>query len=234
MNGVAIPRCAQKRLRARIQQRARQPALRGAIRELINREVIAQDEPSGLTKNAEYLLQLDWCARLAVVYYSKTSSANLINDAECRRNTNASRLDRQGYKARHILIEQEDQAKAAIADPKKREARRAGPEMSKDEGTTCAAAISTGKSNHAGEAVFDVMVKLERAEISAREDAVRWHVIQLDDVRAIKHPRSRVAADRRPPAPAEIDRTCATCVGEGGELGQRPAACGARRQSSQR
>jgi peptidyl-prolyl cis-trans isomerase C len=98
----------------------------------------------------------------------------------------------QEYKARHILVDTEDQAKAMIADLKKgAKFDELATKNSKDTGTK----ERGGDLDWNVPGVFDkqfsdAMVKLEKGKYT--ETPVRtkfgFHVIQLDDVRALKFP----------------------------------------------
>lgn len=200
VNGVAIPATRADALtRARTQQGAPDsPQLRGAVREeLINREVITQDaNRAGLTRNAEYLLQMDLVRQevLLQAYVRDFFRKHPVGEAEVQKEYERvkSTMGDKEYKARHILLEQEEQAKSAIADLKKGvKFEELAQKLSKDEGTKSRGGDLDWQSPATLVKPFsDVMVRLEKGKHT--EAPVRtqfgWHVIQLEDVRAIKHP----------------------------------------------
>lgn len=200
VNGVAIPASRAEALtRARTQQGAPDsPQLRGAVREeLINREVITQDaNRAGLTRNAEYLVQMDLVRQevLLQAYVRDFFRKNPVPDAEVQKEYERvkSTMGDKEYKARHILVEQEDQAKAAIADLKKgAKFDELAQKLSKDEGTKSRGGDLDWQSPATLVKPFsDVMVKLEKGKYTDLPVRTQfgWHVIQLEDVRAIKHP----------------------------------------------
>jgi peptidyl-prolyl cis-trans isomerase C len=102
-----------------------------------------------------------------------------------------AKLGNKEYKARHVLVETEDQAKAIIAKLKKGEKIEDLAKESKDPGSK----DRGGDLGWANPASFvppfsAAMTKLEKGKFT--ETPVKsdfgWHVIQLDDVRELKLP----------------------------------------------
>ncbi len=92
--------------------------------ELINREVIAQEaQRSGFTKDPEVQAQVDMARQEALVgaYIRDWVRKHPVTDADVQKEyerVKAQAGDKE-YKARHILVETEDQAKSLIAELKK-------------------------------------------------------------------------------------------------------------------
>src|SRR5438477_52178 len=103
-----------------------------------------------------------------------------------------AQADHKKYKARHILLETEDQAKGMIAELKKGgKFDELATKNSKDNGTK----DRGGDLDWNVPSVFDpqfadVMVKLEKGKYTETPVRTRFgfHVIQLDDVRQVKFP----------------------------------------------
>jgi peptidyl-prolyl cis-trans isomerase C len=200
VNGVAIPAARAELLARTRTQRGEpdSPQLRNAVRdELINREVITQDaNKSGLSKNPEFVAQMDLVRQevLLQAYVREYFRKNPVSDADVQKEYDRVRgeMGDKEYKVRHILVEQEDQAKGLIAELKKgAKFDELAQKNSKDEGTkTRGGDLDWQSPGGLVKPFSDVMVKLEKGKVS--ETPVRtqfgWHVIQLDDVRPVQPP----------------------------------------------
>jgi peptidyl-prolyl cis-trans isomerase C len=198
VNGVAVP---QARADFLMQQQAQRGApdneqMRGAVREeLINREVLAQEaRKAGAEKAPEVQTQLDMVRQEIVVsyYLREFARKNPVTEAEIQKEYDRAKSQHgdKEYKARHILVETEDQAKGLIADLKKgAKFDELATKNSKD----------TGSAQRGGDLDWNVpgtfdkqfseaMVKLEKGKYSEAPVKTRFgfHIIQLDDVRPAK------------------------------------------------
>jgi len=200
VNGVAVPR-------SRMDIMMRQQAARGGqdneqmralVREeLINREVIAQEASrSGLAKTPEVQGQLDLVRQEVLVgsYIRDWVGKHPVTDAEIQKEydrTRAQAGDKE-YRARHILVESEDQAKGLIAELKKgAKFDELASKNSKDSGTATRGGDLDWNVPGAFDRTFsDAMVKLEKGRYTEAPVQTRfgYHVIQLDDVRPLKFP----------------------------------------------
>jgi peptidyl-prolyl cis-trans isomerase C len=200
VNGVAIPAARAELLARTRTQRGEpdSPQLRNAVRdELINREVITQDaNKTGLSKSPEFVTQMDLVRQevLLQAYVREYFRKNPVSDADVQKEYDRVRgeMGDKEYKVRHILVEQEDQAKNLIAELKKgAKFDELAQKNSKDEGTkTRGGDLDWQSPGGLVKPFSDVMVKLEKGKVS--ETPVRtqfgWHVIQLDDVRPVQPP----------------------------------------------
>jgi peptidyl-prolyl cis-trans isomerase C len=200
VNGVAIPAARAELLARTRTQRGEpdSPQLRNAVRdELINREVITQDaNKTGLSKSPEFVIQMDLVRQevLLQAYVREYFRKNPVSDADVQKEYDRVRgeMGDKEYKVRHILVEQEDQAKGLIAELKKgAKFDELAQKNSKDEGTkTRGGDLDWQSPGGLVKPFSDVMVKLEKGKVS--ETPVRtqfgWHVIQLDDVRPVQPP----------------------------------------------
>ncbi|HEX9397273.1 MAG TPA: peptidylprolyl isomerase [Burkholderiales bacterium] len=200
VNGVGISRARGEFLLN--QQMARgapdNDQTRAMVREeLVNREVIAQEATrSGLAKTQEVQMQVDLARQEIVVsaYLREWARKNPPADADVQKEyerVKALQGDRQ-YRARHILVESEDKAKGLIAELKK---GGKFDELAKKNSS------DTGSADRGGDldwnvptaydkAFSDAMTKLEKGKFSETPVRTRFgfHIIQLDDVRAVKFP----------------------------------------------
>lgn len=199
VNGVAIPK-SRVDLIVKAQTARGMPdsdQMRNDIREqLIFLEIVTQEvTKKGLAKGAEVQAQLDLARQnvLRQVYIADFIKNNPVNDAQLKaeyERLKASRGDKE-YKARHVLVDKEDEAKAIIAELKKGKKFEDLAKQSKD----------PGSKDHGGELDWnspsgyakpfaDALVKLDKGKYTDApvQTQYGWHVILLDDVRPAKFP----------------------------------------------
>jgi peptidyl-prolyl cis-trans isomerase C len=200
VNGVAVPKA---RLDAMIQQQQARGApdneqTRAMVREeLVNREIVAQEAAkAGLAKTSEVQAQLDTARQEILVgaYIRDWLRKHPITDAQIQEEYDRAKgqTGDKEYKARHILVETEDQAKGMIADLKKgAKFEELASKNSKDSGTK----ERGGDLDWNVPGVFDkqfseAMMKLEKGKYTETPVRTRFgfHVIQLDDMRGVKFP----------------------------------------------
>ncbi len=199
VNGKAIPANRAEALLASqlAQGQARTPQLEAAVREeLIRREVLAQEAlRKGADKKPEVQGQME-LARQAVLigaYLNDYAASLKIADADVRKEYDAinTALGNKEYKARHILVETEGEAKEIIEKLKEGEKFADLAKASRDPGSK----DRGGELGWATKANYvlpfsEAMVKLSKGEFTqapVRSD-FGWHVIQLDDVRDLTPP----------------------------------------------
>jgi peptidyl-prolyl cis-trans isomerase C len=200
VNGVAVPR-------SRLELMMRQQAARGGQdndqmrvlmrEELINRELISQEASrAGIAKNADVQAQLDLVRQEIVVgaYIRDWVGKHPITDADVQKEYDRSRAQagEREYRARHILVETEDQAKGMIAELKKGgKFDELATKNSKDGGTSQRGGDLDWNVPTAYDRAFsEAMVKLDKGKYTETPVQTRfgYHVIQLDDVRPLKFP----------------------------------------------
>ena len=209
VNGKAIPKARADALIAgqAAQGQPDSPELRKAVtEELVRREILAQESVrKGFDKKPEVQGQIDLARQqvLIGVYLNDYVKGRPITEEQIKKEYAeiTSKLGTKEYKARHILVETEDQAKAIIAKLKKGEKIDDLAKESKDPGSK----DRGGDLGWANPASFvppfsAAMTKLEKGkftEVPVKTD-FGWHVIQLDDTRELKLPpmeeaRSQIA-----------------------------------------
>jgi len=199
VNGVAIPK---SRVDAVVRAQAARgtpdsPQLREQVREqLIVREIVAQEATrKGLGKGSEVQAELDNARQsvLWMAYIADFIKANPVSDAQVKAEYDrlkAARGDKE-YKARHILVEKEDEAKAIIADLKKGRKFEDLAKQSKDPGSKDRGGDLDWNAPAGYVKPFsDAMVKLEKGKFTEVpvQTQFGWHVILLEDVRPAKFP----------------------------------------------
>ena len=201
VNGVAIPR---SRLESVIKQQVARGAkdndqLRAGVREaLINNELLVQEaNRSGVAKRPEVLQQIDLnraelIANAQIGEYLRTHP---VNDAEIQKEYERAKqlTGEREYRARHILVASEDEAKAVIADLKKgQKFDEIAQKRSLDEGSRPKGGdLDWNVPSNFDKAFSDAMVKLEKGRMTDAPVRSRFgfHIIQLDDVRQVNFPK---------------------------------------------
>jgi peptidyl-prolyl cis-trans isomerase C len=200
VNGVGVPRTRADLLMQQQGSRGMpdNDQTRAMVRdELINREVIAQEaQKSGLAKTPEVQMQVDMARQEVLVgaYIRDWMRKNPVTDADVQKEYERAKAQAgdKEYRARHILVETEEQAKNLIAELKKGgKFEDLASKNSKDPGS----AQRGGDLDWSVPTTFDrqfsdAMVKLEKGKFTETPVRTRFgfHVIQLDDVRAVKFP----------------------------------------------
>lgn len=199
VNGKSIPAVRAEVLIANqiAQGQARTPELENAVREeLVRREILAQEaQKKGVDKKSDVQAQLD-LARQGVLIgaYLNDYARNVkVSDADVQKEYDGikTNLGDKEYKARHILVESEGEAKDIIAKIKKGERFEDLAKASKDPGSK----DRGGELGWANKASYvpqfsDAMAKLDKGRFTEApvQTNFGWHVIQLDDVRELKAP----------------------------------------------
>lgn len=198
VNGVAVPQArAEYLLQQQIQRGAADDErMRGMVREeLVNREVIMQEaQKAGIAKQPEVQTQLEMARQeiLVSAYLRDFVKKHPISDADVQKEYEKAKSQHgdKEYRARHILLETEDEAKSMIAQLKKGgKFDELATKNSKDTGS----AQRGGDLDWNVPATYDkqfsdAMVKLEKGKYTEAPVRTRFgfHVIQLDDVRPAK------------------------------------------------
>jgi peptidyl-prolyl cis-trans isomerase C len=200
VNGVAVPKARFEALFA--QQKARgapdNDQTRSMMRdELVNREVLMQEAlKAGVAKSPEVQGQLDLARQEIVIsaFLREWVRKHPVSDADVQKEYDRVRSEQgdKEYRARHILVETEDQAKAIIADLKKGgKFEELAQKNSKDPGSK----DRGGDLDWHGPGDFDkqfsdAMMKLEKGKYTDVPVRTRFgfHIIQLEDVRSGRFP----------------------------------------------
>jgi len=200
VNGVQIPR---SRLDTVLKQQMARGAqdneqVRAQVREaLINNELLMQEaNRNGVAKKADVQQQLDLVRQevIANAVVAEYIRAHPISDGEVQKEYERAKAqtgDRE-YKARHVLVATEDEAKSVLA-----EIRKGGKfddvaqKRSLDEGTRPKGGdLDWNVPSNFDKAFADAMVKLEKGKMTDAPVRSRFgfHIIQLDDVRPVNFP----------------------------------------------
>ncbi len=200
VNGVTIPRA---RLDAIMKDMASQgrpdtPEVREAIKqELINREIVVQEATKrGIHKKPEVAMLLDVQRQALIVnaYLQDYVRTHPISEDDLKKEYEKAKASSSGreYKARHILVESEDEAKQIITQLKKGGSfDRIAADKSKDQGSKARGGdLDWGPAGRYVPAFGQALSKLKKGELTEApvQTQFGWHVIRLDDERALKFP----------------------------------------------
>jgi peptidyl-prolyl cis-trans isomerase C len=200
VNGVAVPKARMDYMMFQQQSRGApdNAQTRAMVREeLVNREVLQQEaQRGGFGRNADVQTQVDMARQEIVVgaFLRDWVRKHPVSDAEVQKEYDRARASagEKEYKARHILVDNEEQAKALIADLKKgAKFDELAAKNSKDPGSKDRGGDLDWNVPAAFEKAFsDAMVKLDKGKYTDAPVHTRYgfHVIQLEDVREMKFP----------------------------------------------
>jgi len=198
VNGVPVPKSRADYLMQQQMSRGGGDTeqLRNMVRdELVNRELLMQEaQKTGVPKQPEVQTQLEMVRQEIIVsaYLRDWVRKHPITDAEVQAEYDKAKAQHgdKEYKARHILVETEDEAKALIAQLKKGgKFDELATKNSKDTGSAQRGGdLDWNVPGTYDKQFSDAMVKLEKGKYTETPVRTRFgfHVIQLDDVRPAK------------------------------------------------
>jgi peptidyl-prolyl cis-trans isomerase C len=173
------------------------PELRKRVKdELIQREIVLQEATKrGITERPEVKFQLELQRQnvVAQALLRDEIAKNPVTDAQIQAEYDKQKGTQGGkeYRARHILVEKEDDAKSIVEQLNKGAKFEELAKKSKDPGS----AANGGDLDWAGPDAYvkpfsEAMTKLEKGKYTAApvQTQFGWHVIRLDDVRETQFP----------------------------------------------
>ncbi len=199
VNGVVI---SQERVEMNVKGAVAQgqtdtPELRKAIRDdLISREVMVQAAvKNGLDKTADVAQQIELARQTVLVnaFVQEQLKQHPITDAQLQQafETLKTKLGDKEYSARHILVATEAEAKAVIAQLGKKGSFEKLAAKSMDTGSAeRGGSLGWTVPKNFVEPFANALLNLKKGETT--KDPVQtqfgWHIIRLDDIRALKVP----------------------------------------------
>jgi peptidyl-prolyl cis-trans isomerase C len=200
VNGKPVPKARMDMLAQQLAAAGRPvtPEMQSQLREeIIAREVFMQEaQKKGLDATEDFKAQME-LARQAILIrqlFEDYRKANPVSDADVKAAYDKLVAANSGkeYKARHILVATEDEAKKVVADLKKgAKFEDLAKKLSKDPGSG-ANGGDLDWTNPAGlvPEFSQAMIKLKKGETSVPvKSEFGWHVIRLDDVREQSFPK---------------------------------------------
>ncbi len=201
VNGKPVPSSRVKALQQQIEASGRPvtPDVLDQIKqELISREIFMQEaKKRGLDASEDYKTQLELARQTILIrqLFADYQKKNPVTDADIKAEYDKFAAANGGkeYRARHILVEKEDEAKALIADIKKGgNFEDLAKKASKDPGS----GANGGDLDWAAAASYvpefsAAMVKLDKGQMTDAPVKTQfgYHIIRVDDVREAQLPK---------------------------------------------
>ena len=174
------------------------PELRKTVREeLINREILAQEaQKKGIDKQPEVAAQLEFTRQevLFNAFLRDYLKGNPVTEDAMKKEFERvkTQLPAKEYKAHHILVEKEDEAKGLIAKIKKGASfEKIAGESSKDQGSKGKGGeLDWSPAERYVKPFGDALSKLKKGQMTDApvQSQFGWHIIRLDDERTTKVP----------------------------------------------
>jgi len=175
------------------------PEVEGQIKEeVIAREIFMQEaQKRGLEGSADYKAQMELARQTILIreLFMDYQKNNPVTDAEIQAEYDKFAAANAGkeYKASHILVEKEDEAKAIIASLKKgAKFADIAKKQSKDPGSGARGGdLDWASPNSYVPEFTEALVKLEKGKTTQTpvKSQFGWHIIRLDDVREAQLPK---------------------------------------------
>ncbi len=200
VNGKAVPKARADLLLQQAQRAGQQvtPEMEGQAKEqVVLREIFAQEaEKRGIAATPDYKAQMELARQSILIreLFEDFKKKNPVTDAEAKAEYDKFKAQATGteYRARHILVEGEDEAKALIAQIKG---------GAKFEDLAKAKSKDPGSGRNGGDLDFakpesyvpefsKAMVALKKGEMTETpvKSQFGWHIIKLDDTREAQFP----------------------------------------------
>lgn len=200
VNGKAVPKTRLDSLAQQVAKSGRPvtPEMEGQLREeVIAREVFMQEaEKQGIAASDEFKAQMELARQTLMIreLFANYQKANPVTDADLKAEYDKFAAANGGkeYKARHILVEKEDEAKAIIASLKKGgKFEDIAKKSSKDAGS----GANGGDLDWANPSSYvpefaEAMTKMNKGQLTdvPVKTQFGYHVIRVDDIRTAQLP----------------------------------------------
>ena len=200
VNGKAVPKSRVETLLTQAQRTGQQvsPEMEGMAKdEVVRREIFAQEaEKRGIAGQADYKAQMELARQSILIreLFEDHKRKNPVTDAEAKAEYDKFKAQATGmeYRARHILVEGEDEAKALIAQIKGgAKFEDLAKAKSKDPGSGANGGDLDFAKPDAYVAEFgQAMSKLKKGEMTETPVKTQFgfHIIRLDDTRDAQFP----------------------------------------------
>ena len=201
VNGKPVPKERAELLKQQVERSGRPitPEVESQIKEeVIAREIFLQEaKKRGLEASKDFKSQMELARQTILIrelfaYYHKK---NPVSDAEIQAEYDKFVAANSGkeYKASHILVEKEDEAKAIIASIKQgAKFEDIAKKQSNDPGSGARGGdLDWANPNSYVSEFTEAMLKLKKGEMTAEpvKSQFGWHIIRLDDERQAQLPK---------------------------------------------
>ncbi len=201
VNGKAVPKARVDALAAQLSKSGRPvtPDMQGQLKdEIIAREIFMQEaQKRGLDATDDYKTQMELARQTLLIreLFADFQKKNPVTDADIKAEYDKFTAANGGkeYRARHILVEKEDDAKAIIASLKKGgKFDDIAKKQSKDPGSGANGGdLDWASAGSYVKEFSDAMVKLNKGQLTDApvKSQFGFHIIRLDDVREAQLPK---------------------------------------------
>ena len=201
VNGKPVPKARADVLAAQLAKAGRPmtPEMTGQIKdEVISREIFMQEaQKRGLEATEDFKAQMELARQTLLIreLFTEYQKANPVTDAEVKAEYDKFAATNGGkeYRARHILVEKEDDAKAIIASLKK---GGKFDEIAKKQSKDTGSGANGGDLDWANPGSYvpefsAALVKLKKGQVTdvPVKTQFGYHVIRLDDTREAQLPK---------------------------------------------
>ena len=200
VNGKPVPKARADVLASQLAKSGRPvtPEMNGQIKdEVISREIFMQEaQKRGLDATDDFKAQMELARQTLLIreLFTEFQKSNPVTDAEIKAEYDKFAAANGGkeYRARHILVEKEDEAKAIIASLKKGgKFDEIAKKQSKDPGSgTKGGDLDWANANSYVPEFSGALVKLNKGQLTdvPVKSQFGYHVIRLDDTREAQLP----------------------------------------------
>jgi len=200
VNGKPVPTARVEALAQQLAKAGRpvSPEMMGQLKEeVIARELFMQEaQRQGLDANDDFKAQMELSRQAILIreLFGTFQKNNPVTDDEIKAEYDKFVAANSGkeYRARHILVEKEEQAKAIIASIKKgAKFEDIAKKQSKDPGSGANGGdLDWASPGNYVKEFSDAMVKLTKGKLldTPVKSQFGFHVVRLDDVRDVKFP----------------------------------------------
>jgi peptidyl-prolyl cis-trans isomerase C len=201
VNGKPVPKARADVLITQVTksgQQQRTPELEKQVRdEVVLREMFMQEaEKRGIVATANFKTQMELARQTILIreLFTDFSTKNPVTDAEVQAEYDKFKAQSGGseYRARHILVEKEDEAVALIAQIK---GGGSFEELAKTKSKDPGSGQNGGDLDYANPSSYvpefsQAMLKLKKGEMTETpvKSQFGYHIIKLEDVREVKFP----------------------------------------------
>ena len=201
VNGKPVPKARVDMLASQLAKSGRPvtPEMTGQIRdEVISREIFMQEaQKRGLDATDDFKAQMELARQTLLIreLFTEYQKTNPVTDAEIKAEYDKFSAQNGGkeYRARHILVEKEDEAKKIIADLKKGgKFDEIAKKQSKDPGSGANGGdLDWANANSYVPEFSGALVKLNKGQVTEAPIKTQfgYHVIRLDDTRTAQLPK---------------------------------------------
>ena len=201
VNGKPVPTARLEMLKQQLAKSGRpvSPEMEGQLKdEVIAREVFMQEaQKRGLDATDDFKSQMELARQTILIreLFADYQAKNPVTDAEVKAEYDKFAAANGGkeFRASHILVEKEDEAKKIIADLKKgAKFADIAKKQSKDPGSGANGGdLDWATPNSYVPEFAQALIKLNKGQVTQEpvKSQFGWHVIRLDDVREAQLPK---------------------------------------------